>query len=94
VQEQLHWRWAFGPRPLTGADESSSGGWVRTAHPRVLDEELATVYCDAWPPPVLGLVGRPHLIPTLEMVIYFLWAADGTLIAQGRQLRLVVPMER
>jgi len=113
---------AIGPRPLSGeGDRPITGGWVRLAEERPLDEALVVAYADAWWPAPFSVVARTGGAPTIDLTVHVraplprehddvlievgsdvlrdgffeedvrLWARDGTLLAQARQLALLLP---
>jgi acyl-CoA thioesterase len=115
---------AIGPPPFESAEETLTGGWIRSREPRPLDPPLAAAILDAWIPTAFIVLDRPHPAPTLDLTIHFrsplpaptggsedwylsvfrsglardgffdedgeLWSADGRLLAQSRQLALLL----
>jgi acyl-CoA thioesterase len=59
-------RWAVG---RSGA-APGSGGWMRTAEPRLLDAPLVAALTDAWAPAALIALGRVGAAPTLDLTIH------------------------
>jgi acyl-CoA thioesterase len=47
-----------------------SGGWMRTAAPRVLDAPLVAAMTDAWAPAAFVALGRFGSAPTLDLTIH------------------------
>ncbi|WP_354699636.1 hypothetical protein DSM112329_05357 [Paraconexibacter sp. AEG42_29] len=64
-------RHAFGAEPVTGAEESLVGGWIRTIAPRPLDAIALAAYSDAWWPAVFPRLDGPALMPTLDLTIHW-----------------------
>ena len=59
-------RWALGrDGALPG-----SGGWMRTAEPRLLDAPLVAALTDAWAPAALIALGAVAAAPTLDLTIH------------------------
>jgi acyl-CoA thioesterase len=71
IFHQFEFRPAFGELPMSGADSSLTGGWMRTRRPTPLDAELLLLYCDAWWPVAFPRLERLALAPTLELTIHF-----------------------
>ena len=114
----LEVRWVEGGRPGAPA-EAGNLAWLRPDPPRALDHLALTALSDGWLPAALSKLGRPAIVPTLDLTIHFrapvassgdwvlarhasrfaaggvweqdgeLWAPDGTLLAQSRQLALI-----
>jgi len=112
-------RWVEGGRPGAPAAAARNLAWLRPDPPRALDHLALTALSDGWMPAALSKLGRPAIVPTLDLTIHFrapvaaagdwvlahyasrfaaggvweqdgeLWAADGTLLAQSRQLALI-----
>jgi acyl-CoA thioesterase len=110
------------------ADERArSGGWIRFAEPRAIDELALAALWDAWPPAVFARAFDQRFrgaVPTVEVSVYFrrrlplataqagdyvllcvestmadegiveesgeIWSRDGLLLAQSRQLALLM----
>ena len=120
-RENFHFRQAIGGMPFSGADEAVAGGWLRPRDSSPdLDAALAVAMCDAWFPPVFGLVEVPLAVPTLDLTVHLraplprpsdwvlgsfwtrrvadgffeedgeLFSRDGELLAQSRQLAIIV----
>lgn len=62
---------AIGERPFSSAGTAMSGGWIRTAEPRVLDEVLITVFADAWFPTIFARLSAPVPVPTVDLTLHF-----------------------
>jgi acyl-CoA thioesterase len=81
VMSHYEYRVALG-RAFVGGP-ALTGGWVRPAQPRQLDDLLITAYCDVWPRAIFMTLDRPVPAPTLELTINYLARptsndADGT----------------
>lgn len=48
-----------------------SGGWLRLAEPRPVDELLLAAMCDAWMPPLFSRVEVPLAVPTVDLTVHF-----------------------
>jgi hypothetical protein len=59
-------RWALG----RDGDVPGSGGWMRTAEPRLLDAPLVAAMTDAWAPAAFVALGRFGAAPTLDLTIH------------------------
>lgn len=111
---------ALGPAPFSGGDRALTGGWIRLAEERPLDEALVVALCDAWWPAPLGVVDAGLVAPTVDLTVHLraplprphddvlvearsdvagdgffeedvrVFARDGTLLAQSRQLALAL----
>lgn len=62
---------AIGDWPFSGAKRALSGGWIRTAEPRLLDDLAVTAFADAWPPSVFPRLDRPMAVPTIDLTVHF-----------------------
>lgn len=74
LHERYESRWAVGAPPGGGAEEASSGGWIRLAEPRPVDALLIAAYTDAWPPAVFSRASSREAIgpvPTVDLTIHF-----------------------
>jgi acyl-CoA thioesterase len=102
-----------------GPDAASNTAWLRTDPPAALSWPLLGAMADVWMPPAFTKLGRPAIVPTLDLTVHFrvpeppaaawvlaghrsdhaaggtwtcdghLWAPDGTLLVQSRQLALL-----
>jgi acyl-CoA thioesterase len=59
-------RWGLGG----DGDRPGSGGWMRTAEPRLLDAPLVAALTDAWAPAAFIALGRFGAAPTLDLTIH------------------------
>jgi acyl-CoA thioesterase len=64
-------RAVLGDVPFSASDAALSGGWIRTAVERPLDEVAATVIMDAWPPSIFPLLSGPAPVPTVDFTVHF-----------------------
>lgn len=125
MARQLELRPALGARLFSGAEDSTTGGWMALREPAPVDAALVAMFTDAWmPTPFIRL---DHFVgaPTVDLTIHFrvsdpsayvepadpvlgvfrsqasadgffdeegeLWSAGGVLLAQSRQLALLMP---
>jgi acyl-CoA thioesterase len=109
-------RWVDG---LAEQDVARNVAWLRTDPPVPLSWALLSALADVWMPPAFTRLGRPAVVPTLDLTVHFrvpaapdgewvladhrsehsgggtwtsdgeLWAPDGTLLVQARQLALL-----
>ena len=96
-------------------------GWIRFQDGRAPDPRSLLLFCDAFPPSVLGAVDAVGWVPTVELTVHVLrppepgwiqatlntdslvmgrmietgtlWDQQGNLVAQSRQIGLVVPRD-
>lgn len=74
LHERYESRWAVGGLPGGGAEEASSGGWIRLAEPRSADALLVAAYTDAWPPAVFSRAPSREAmgpVPTVDLTVHF-----------------------
>jgi acyl-CoA thioesterase len=122
--ENFDARPAIGDWPFSGATKALSGGWIRLAEPRPIDDLAVAVFADAWLPSVFVRLERPVAVPTIDLTVHFrtelppaevdsedfvlvvfrsetaadgffvedgeIWSSNGTLIAQARQLGVLM----
>ena len=122
--ENFDARPAIGDWPFSGATRALSGGWIRLAEPRLVDDLSVATFADAWMPSVFVRLDRPMAVPTLDLTVHFrtalpptgmlpedyvlvvfrsetaadgffvedgeIWSSNGTLIAQARQLGVLM----
>jgi acyl-CoA thioesterase len=69
--ENFDARPALGDWPFTGSDRALSGGWIRFAEPRPLDDLALAVFADAWMPSVFTRLDRPMGVPTVDLTVHF-----------------------
>ena len=62
-------RWALGSLPGEGR-AAETGGWLRTAAPRLLDAPLVAAMTDAWAPAAFAATGRFVAAPTLDLTVH------------------------
>jgi acyl-CoA thioesterase len=62
-------RWALGSLPGEGR-AVETGGWLRTAAPRLLDAPLVAAMTDAWAPAAFAATGRFVAAPTLDLTVH------------------------
>jgi acyl-CoA thioesterase len=125
--ERFEARRAIGAGLFAASAEALSGGWIRLAEPRPMDNPLIVLLSDAWAPAVFTRLkpedGSPG-IPTIDLTVHFrspipppdaesggwvlsvfrtrmlrdgfleedgeIWSRDGVLIAQCRQLAVLL----
>jgi acyl-CoA thioesterase len=122
--ENFDARPVIGDWPFSGGSKALSGGWIRLAEPRQVDELAVAVFADAWMPSVFVRLDRPMAVPTVDLTVHFrtelpprevdqhdyvlvafrsetaahgffvedgeIWSSKGTLIAQARQLGVLM----
>ncbi len=122
--ENFDARPVIGDWPFSGGSKALSGGWIRLAEPRPMDDLAVTVFADAWMPSVFVRLERPMGVPTVDLTVHFrttlpppevdshdyvlvvfrsetaaegffvedgeIWSSKGTLIAQARQLGVLM----
>ena len=72
IAQNVESRWAIGPMPFTGADDSRVGGWLRLREDRVaLDAVYAAFLTDAWLPASFSRLTKPAAAPTIDLTIHF-----------------------
>lgn len=69
-------RWVIGDlpfRPTSDPDRATarSGGWIRLAADREVDELLLCAITDAWMPPMFSRVQVPLAVPTVDLTVHF-----------------------
>ena len=64
-------RLALGSPPMSGADRSLHGAWMRTARPRPLDHAALAAYSDAMFPAVWTRLRTPAFMPTLDLTLHW-----------------------
>jgi acyl-CoA thioesterase len=62
---------ALGAPPMSGADRSLVGAWLRTARPRRLDHAALAAYSDALFPAVWARLTEPAFMPTLDLTVHW-----------------------
>jgi acyl-CoA thioesterase len=122
--ENFDARPAIGDWPFSGAKTALSGGWIRLAESRPVDDLAVAAFADAWMPSVFPRLDRPMAVPTVDLTVHFrtafppsgvdpedyvlvvfrsetaadgffvedgeIWSSNGTLIAQSRQLAVLM----
>jgi acyl-CoA thioesterase len=122
--ENFDARPVIGDWPFSGGSKALSGGWIRFAEPRPVDDLAVAVFADAWMPSVFVRLERPMAVPTVDLTVHFrttlpppqvdpqdyvlvvfrsetaaegffvedgeIWSSKGTLIAQARQLGVLM----
>jgi len=122
--ENFDARPVIGDWPFSGGSKALSGGWIRLAEPRPVDDLAVAVFADAWMPSVFVRLDRPMAVPTVDLTVHFrtplpspevdpddyvlvvfrsetaaggffvedgeIWSTNGTLIAQARQLGVLM----
>ncbi len=95
---EFDYRWTGGALPFTGGTDPRVGGWVRLAEPMPADDAVVLALLDAWPAPVLPLLGAPAPASTVTWMVDLVapadaapadaapdawWRFEGTTIAAG-----------
>ena len=60
-----------GPALFSGADDATTGGWLRTNPPSPADAFAIAQYTDAWLPAPWTRLARPAMAPTIDLTIHF-----------------------
>jgi acyl-CoA thioesterase len=63
-------RWAVGHRPFTGGEVAHTGGWIRLAEMRSVNEALLAAYTDAWMPAMFSRVAGAWGITTVDLTVH------------------------
>ncbi len=74
IHDRYDYRFAVGAPPGSGAERALTGGWIRSAEPRIADAPLIAAFTDAWPPALFAWVKqRDGLgpVPTVDLTIHF-----------------------
>jgi len=74
MNARYDYRWAVGHPPFSGVEHALSGGWIRSAEPRVADAPLMAAFTDAWPPACFALLRpgeAPTPVPTVDLTVHF-----------------------
>lgn len=69
--ENFDARPVIGDWPFSGATKALSGGWIRLAEPRPVDDLAIATFADAWMPSVFVRLDRPMAVPTLDLTVHF-----------------------
>jgi acyl-CoA thioesterase len=69
--ENFDARPVIGEWPFSGARRALSGGWIRLAEPRLVDDLSVATFADAWMPSVFVRLDRPMAVPTLDLTVHF-----------------------
>ena len=76
IAQRLELRPAVGPMPFSGADEATSGGWMRLRdHEGPLDHAALALLADAWLPAAFPRLTEPAAAPTIDLTVHFRRAA-------------------
>jgi acyl-CoA thioesterase len=62
---------ALGGKPLQGAPEALTGGWLRFSDPRPLDAVALAMFADAWWPAPWARLREPVAAPTIDLTVHF-----------------------
>jgi acyl-CoA thioesterase len=81
ITENFEMRPTIGAPLYAGADESSSGGWLRFVEPQPLDAPALAMFSDAWWPSPLPRLTRPVTAPTIDLTVHFRAPAAAAAIA-------------
>lgn len=69
--ENFDARPAIGDWPFSEAKRAFSGGWIRFAEPRPVDDLAVAAFADAWMPSVFVRLDRPMAVPTVDLTVHF-----------------------
>jgi len=61
----------IGAPPLSGADTSESGGWIRLREDAPVDHVVVAALTDAWLPTIFPRLTVPASAPTIDLTIHF-----------------------
>ncbi|HMC52695.1 MAG TPA: thioesterase family protein [Acidimicrobiales bacterium] len=61
----------MGAPPLSGADTSLSGGWIRLREDLPVDHLVVAALTDAWLPTIFSRLSVPADAPTIDLTIHF-----------------------
>ena len=65
-----------------GAEESTSGGWLRFADAQALDAPALAMLADAWWPSPMPRLTRPAAAPTIDLTVHFRAPATAVAIVE------------
>jgi acyl-CoA thioesterase len=71
ITEHFEMRPTIGAPLYAGADESTSGGWLRFADAQPLDAPALAMFADAWWPSPMPRLTRPAAAPTIDLTVHF-----------------------
>jgi acyl-CoA thioesterase len=69
--ENFDARPVIGDWPFSGGSKALSGGWIRLAEPRSVDDLAVAVFADAWMPSVFVRLDGPMAVPTVDLTVHF-----------------------
>jgi acyl-CoA thioesterase len=82
ITEHFEMRPTIGAPLYAGADESTSGGWLRFADGQALDAPALAMLADAWWPSPMPRLTRPAAAPTIDLTVHFRAPAAAAAIVQ------------
>lgn len=71
ITAHFEMRPTIGAPLFAGADESTSGGWLRFADRQPLDASALAMFADAWWPSPMPRLTRPAAAPTIDLTVHF-----------------------
>ena len=71
ITEHFEMRPTIGAPLYAGADESTSGGWLRFADAQPLEAPALAMFADAWWPSPMPRLTRPAAAPTIDLTVHF-----------------------
>jgi acyl-CoA thioesterase len=71
ITEHFEMRPTIGAPLYAGADESTSGGWLRFADAEAYDAAALAMFADAWWPSPMPRLTRPAAAPTIDLTVHF-----------------------
>jgi acyl-CoA thioesterase len=80
ITEHFEMRPTIGAPLYAGADESTSGGWLRFADAQALDASALAMFADAWWPSPMPRLTRPAAAPTIDLTVHFRAPAAAALV--------------
>jgi acyl-CoA thioesterase len=82
ITEHFEMRPTIGAPLYAGADESTSGGWLRFADPQPLDAPALAMLADAWWPSPMPRLTRPAAAPTIDLTVHFRAPASAAAVLE------------
>ena len=82
ITEHFEMRPTIGAPLYAGAEESTSGGWLRFADPQALDAPALAMFADAWWPSPMPRLTRPAAAPTIDLTVHFRAPAAAAAIVE------------
>lgn len=78
IAQRLELRHCVGAAPFSGADDATSGGWMRVRGDATpLDAPAVALLADAWLPAAFPRLTAPAAAPTIDLTVHFRRAAPA-----------------